>query len=219
MVRGADISLGTLEVLAKADAFQSFGLSARDAFWYIKKMRKEQFHRLPLFAAAKVPLDRLSGEQEVYEMPQASASEKLVMDYGITGLSLRGHPVSFLAPYFEKDNWQGCASAAKAQHGKRLRLIGLVTMRQRPGTAKGTMFVTMEEAEFSLNVIIWPHLTQTYRKALLGARLLGIVGRIQKEGQILHFIAETLHACDHYLDHLRTKNGVSFTARKARHFR
>ena len=219
MVRGADISLGTLEVLAKADAFQSFGLSARDAFWYIKKMRKEQFHRLPLFAAAKVPLDSLSGEQEVYEMPQASASEKLVMDYGITGLSLRGHPVSFLAPYFEKDNWQGCASAAKAQHGKRLRLIGLVTMRQRPGTAKGTMFVTMEEAEFSLNVIIWPHLTQTYRKALLGARLLGIVGRIQKEGQILHFIAETLHACDHYLDHLRTKNGVSFTARKARHFR
>ena len=219
MVRGADISLGTLEILAKADAFQSFGLSARDAFWHVKKMRKEQFHRLPLFAAAKVPLDSLSGEDEAYAMPQASQSEKLVMDYGMTGLSLRGHPVSLLAPYFEKDNWQGCASASKAQHGKRLRLIGLVTMRQRPGTAKGTMFVTMEEAEFSLNVIIWPHLTQTYRKALLGSRLLGIVGRIQKEGQILHFIAETLQTCDHYLDHLRTKSGVSFTARKARHFR
>ena len=99
-----------------------------------------------------------------------------------------------------------------------MRLIGLVIMRQKPGTAKGTMFVTMEDGDSSLNVIIWPHLTQTYRKALLKSHLLGVVGRIQREGRILHFIAESLHGCDHYLSHLRTVSGLSFKANKGRNF-
>ena len=80
------------------------------------------------------------------------------------------------------------------------------------------MFVTMEEGDMSLNVIVWPHLTQTYRKALLKSRLLGVVGRIQKEGRILHFIAESLHACDQYLVHLQTVGGAKFTASKGRNF-
>ncbi len=219
MVRCADISLGTLETLAKADAFGSFQLSARQAFWQIKKMRKEQFHTMPLFAAAKAPAHSLSGEQELSDLPQASQAEKLVMDYGMTGLSLRGHPVRLLAPYFEADGWQGCMAATKARHGKRLRLIGLVIMRQKPGTAKGTMFVTMEDEDTSLNVIVWPHLVETYRKALLQSRLLGIVGRIQREGRILHFIAERLQGCDHYLGHLQTTSGAKFKASKGRNFR
>ena len=218
IVRKADISIGTLEVLAKADAFTSFQLSARDAFWHIKKMRREQFHHLPLFASSKAALHDLSGEQEPIALPQASLTEKLVMDYGMTGLSLRGHPVTLLTPYFSQDKWQGCQHALTARNGKRLRLIGLVTMRQKPGTAKGTMFVTMEEGDMSLNVIVWPHLTQTYRKALLKSRLLGVVGRIQKEGRILHFIAESLHACDQYLVHLQTVGGAKFTASKGRNF-
>ena len=219
MVRKADISLGTLEVLAKADAFNSFSLSAREAFWQIAKMRKEQFHHLPLFAAAKGPLHTLSGEVEKSDLPQASLTEKLVMDYGVTGLSLRAHPVELLAPYFEQDNWQGCSVAPQARNGRRLRLVGLVTMRQKPGTAKGTMFVTMEEGDMSLNVIVWPHLTDRYRKALLKSRLLGVVGRVQKEGRILHFIAEKLHDCDHYLAHLQTIEGTSFKGHKGRNFR
>ena len=218
MVQCADISLGTLEILAKADAFGSLQLSARQAFWQIKKMRKEQFHNMPLFAAAKGALHSLSGEQEICELPQASQAEKLVMDYGMTGLSLRGHPVRLLAPYFEADGWQGCMAATKARHGKRLRLIGLVIMRQKPGTAKGTMFVTMEDEDVSLNVIVWPHLVETYRKALLKSRLLGIVGRIQREGRILHFIAEKLEGCDHYLGHLQTISGTKFKASKGRNF-
>lgn len=218
MVRKADISLGTLAVLAKADAFNSFSLSAREALWHIKKMQKEQFHKLPLFAAAKVPLDSLSGEQEAGTLPQASLTEKLVMDYGMTGLSLRAHPLQLLAPYYAQDKWQGCAAALSGRNGFRMRLVGLVTMRQKPGTAKGTMFVTMEDGDVSLNVIVWPHLTQTYRKALLKSRLLGIVGRVQKEGPVLHFIAESLHSCDHYLTHLRTLSGTSFKASKGRNF-
>ena len=218
IVRKADISLGTLEVLAKADAFTSFGLSARQAFWQIKKMRAEQFHHMPLFAAAKVPADSLSGEQEDIILPEAGEAEKLVMDYSTTALSLRTHPVRFLAPYYHQDKWQGAHHAAKARHGLRLRLVGLVIMRQKPGTAKGTMFVTIEDGDFSLNVIVWPHLTQSYRKALLKSRLLGVVGRIQKEGPILHFIAESLHNCDGYLTYLHTIGGNRFIPDKGRNF-
>ena len=218
IVRKADIPLKTLELLAKADAFGSVGLSSRQAFWHIKKMATEQFHKLPLFDRLAMPLDQLSGEQEITELPAASTTEKLVMDYGMTGLSLRGHPVRLLAPHFEKDHWQGCTVAQQARQGKRLRLVGLVTVRQKPGTAKGTMFLTLEEGDFSLNVIVWPHLTHSYRKALLKSRLLGVVGRIQRQGRVLHFIAETLHSCDHYLHHLRTSAGTHFIAGKGRNF-
>ena len=242
LMREADISLGALEQLAKADAFASLGLSARQALWQIRKLAKEQFHHLPLFEAAKQQLAKqnsinaqnnvtasqaqktdaayhdFSGDQTDSPLPEASLSEKLVMDYGITGLSLRAHPVGLLTPYFSKDNWLGCKAASAAQNGKRLRLIGLVTVRQKPGTAKGTMFVTMEDGDFSLNVIIWPHLTQIYRKALLKSRLLGVVGRIQREGRVLHFIAERLESCDFYLAHLQTDQGTRFAPHKGRNF-
>ena len=159
-----------------------------------------------------------SGEQDNLIMPDANIGEKLVMDYGATGLSLRAHPVALLAPYFGQDGWQGCAVAAAALQGKRLSLIGLVTTRQRPGTAKGTVFVTMEDGDFSLNVIIWPKLVETYRQAVLKSRLLGVVGRIQREGRVLHFIAERLEVCDDYLRHLRTASGAVLKPYKGRNF-
>ena len=218
IIRKSDISLGTLELLAKADAFASFGLSAREAFWQIKKIAREQFHKLPLFDAVQTTHDKLSGEQQDIILPEASLSEKLVMDYGITGLSLRAHPVSLLAPYLAQDKWQTSRHAHNARHGRRLRLAGLVIMRQKPGTAKGTMFVTLEDGDTSLNVIVWPHLVEAYRKALLKSHLLGVVGRVQKEGRILHFIAESLHSCDHYLAQLHTIGGTSFKPHKGRNF-
>ena len=218
VMRKADLSLGALEALAKADVFTSLSLTAREAFWQIKKLGKEQFHKLPLFDAAHHRSDKLSGETEVIQLPEAHIGEKLVMDYGATGLSLRAHPVSLLAPYFAQDNWQGCHIAATARHGLRLSLVGLVTVRQKPGTAKGTMFITMEDGDFSLNVIIWPDLCETYRQAILKSRLLGVVGRIQREGRVLHFIAERLESCDHYLDYLQTASGTKFAAAKGRNF-
>ncbi|MGC6536052.1 MAG: error-prone DNA polymerase [Candidatus Puniceispirillaceae bacterium] len=218
VVRRADISHGALEALAKADAFTSLGLTARDAFWQLRKLEREAFHKLPLFDAVKQAANSLSGEQDNLIMPDANIGEKLVMDYGATGLSLRAHPVALLAPYFGQDGWQGCAVAAAALQGKRLSLIGLVTTRQRPGTAKGTVFVTMEDGDFSLNVIIWPKLVETYRQAVLKSRLLGVVGRIQREGRILHFIAERLEVCDDYLRHLRTASGAVLKPYKGRNF-
>ena len=92
-----------------------------------------------------------------------------------------------------------------AQNGQRLRLIGLVTSRQRPGTANGTMFLTIEDSELSVNIIVWPHIAERDRAALLGAHVLGIYGRVQKQGIVTHFIADALHACNHYLGLLQAE--------------
>ena len=218
VMRKADITISALEALAKADAFKGLGLSARDAFWQLKKAGREQFHKLPLFDHIKEDADSLSGETQTLILPEANLGEKLVMDYGATGLSLRAHPVGLLAPYLIADGWQGCQRASTAQQGKRLSLVGLVTVRQKPGTAKGTMFITMEDGDFSLNVIIWPHLVEQYRQPILKAHLLGVEGRIQREGRVLHFIAEKLQSCDPYLDHLRTVAGQSFAPHRGRNF-
>ena len=87
---------------------------------------------------------------------------------------------------------------------KKHQLIGLVTGRQMPGTAKGTVFITLEDAHYSLNVIVWPAIVRAYRAALLGSHLLGVSGRIQKQGKIIHLIADKLVNCDLYLQYLRT---------------
>ena len=106
-----------------------------------------------------------------------------------------------------KDGWQTCAVAHEARDGQRLRLAGLVTMRQRPGTAKGTVFLTLEDGLHSLNVIIWPKLTETYRDPMLRSQILGVVGRIQREKAVLHFIAESLFNLNGYLRYLDEEAG------------
>ena len=89
--------------------------------------------------------------------------------------------------------------------------------RQRPGTAKGTVFVSLEDGQGALNVIVWPKLVARDRTALLGAHLMGVVGRVQREGQVLHFIADSLHNCDHYLRWMQTNNAAA-PALKSRDF-
>jgi error-prone DNA polymerase len=101
--------------------------------------------------------------------------------------------------------------------GRKRQVIGLVTGRQRPGTAKGTVFITLEDAHYSLNIIIWPAIVDAYRAALLGAHLLGVSGRIQKQGRIIHLIADKLVNCDVYLQHLKTSE-LKIPALKSRDF-
>jgi error-prone DNA polymerase len=138
-------------------------------------------------------------------LPKLGAGEAVAQDYALTGLSLKAHPLELLAPAFTRDRWQSCSVITTAQNGQRLRLIGLVTSRQRPGTANGTMFLTIEDSELSVNIIVWPHIAERDRAALLGAHVLGIYGRVQKQGIVTHFIADALHACDHYLGLLQAE--------------
>jgi error-prone DNA polymerase len=86
-------------------------------------------------------------------------------------------------------------------------------MRQRPGTANGTVFITLEDGQGCVNVIIWGTLVEQFRQAVIGAHLLGVKGRVQKQGQIIHFMAEALYHCDHYLKQLQTADRHALTLR------
>ena len=204
LIRKSDISIYGLESLARADAFHSIGLTSRQALWEIKKLARQQSSDLPLFLHAEQRYKTIMPEELKTSLPIASLGNLVAQDYLATGLSLKAHPVTILEPYFLVDGWQPCSIAIDIMDGKKHQLIGLVTGRQMPGTAKGTVFITLEDAHYSLNVIVWPAIVRAYRAALLGSHLLGVSGRIQKQGKIIHLIADKLVNCDLYLQYLRT---------------
>ena len=202
IMRRADVSAKSLEAIANADGFASLGLNRRQALWEVRALANQRWQELPLFAHATRRHHDLAGEEPAVTLPQAHAGEEVAADYRSLGLSLKNHPVRLLSCPLAKDGWQTCAVAHEARDGQRLRLAGLVTMRQRPGTAKGTVFLTLEDGLHSLNVIIWPKLTETYRDAMLRSQILGVVGRIQREKAVLHFIADQLFNLNGYLRYL-----------------
>ena len=204
LIRKSDISIYGLESLARADAFHSIGLTSRKALWEIKKLARQQSSGLPLFLYAEQRYKTIMPEELKTSLPIASLGNLVAQDYLATGLSLKAHPVTILEPYFLVDGWHPCSIAIDIMDGKKHQLIGLVTGRQMPGTAKGTVFITLEDAHYSLNVIVWPAIVRAYRAALLGSHLLGVSGRIQKQGKIIHLIADKLVNCDLYLQYLRT---------------
>ena len=204
LIRKSDISIYGLESLARADAFHSIGLTSRQALWEIKKLARQQSSGLPLFLYAEQRYKTIMPEEPKTSLPIASLGNLVAQDYLATGLSLKAHPVTILEPYFLVDGWHPCSIAIDIMDGKKHQLIGLVTGRQMPGTAKGTVFITLEDAHYSLNVIVWPAIVRAYRAALLSSHLLGVSGRIQKQGKIIHLIADKLVNCDLYLQYLRT---------------
>ena len=221
IMRRADVSARSLEAIANADGFASLGLNRRQALWEVRALAGQRWQELPLFAHATRRHHDLAGEEPAVTLPQAHAGEEVAADYRSLGLSLKDHPVRLLSRPLAKDGWQTCAVAHEARDGQRLRLAGLVTMRQRPGTAKGTVFLTLEDGLHSLNVIIWPKLTETYRDAMLRSQILGVVGRIQREKAVLHLIADQLFNLNGYLRYLdedaaRNQRGTRMRSRDFR---
>ena len=207
VMRRADVSARALEALARGDAFASLGLDRRAALWEVRALAGRRWQELPLFAHATRRHHDIAGAEPEVVLPRAQLGEEVAADYRSLGLSLKAHPVRLLEPRLAGDGWQTCAVAHEAPDGRRLRLAGLVTMRQRPGTAKGTVFLTLEDGLHSLNVIIWPKLTETYRDPMLRSQILGVVGRIQREKAVLHFIAESLFNLNGYLRYLDEEAG------------
>ena len=207
VMRRADVSARALEALARGDAFASLGLDRRAALWEVRALAGRRWQELPLFAHATRRHHDIAGTEPEVALPRAQLGEEVAADYRSLGLSLKAHPVRLLEPRLAGDGWQTCAVAHEAPDGRRLRLAGLVTMRQRPGTAKGTVFLTLEDGLHSLNVIIWPKLTETYRDPMLCSQILGVVGRVQREKAVLHFIAESLFNLNGYLRYLDEEAG------------
>jgi error-prone DNA polymerase len=185
--RRTGVSVATLERLAEADAFRCFGLDRRQALWATSGLSDGT---LPLFAASP------KGTQDIVEpsvdLPSLSDGAEVVEDYRSVGLSLRRHPVAFLRAELCRRGIADCASLNTVRDGQRITIAGLVLVRQRPGSASGVIFVTIEDESSFANVIVWPKLYEAQRRTVLTTSLLACHGRVQREGLVIHVIAERL---------------------------
>jgi error-prone DNA polymerase len=190
--RRAGVPAASLVRIAEADAFQpSLKLARREALWAIKALRDEP---LPLFAAASAREAQTVAEinEPAVALRPMTAGGEVVEDYGHVGLSLRAHPVSFLREDLHRKRVATCAEAMQARDGRWLRAAGLVLVRQMPGSAKGVMFITIEDETGIANLVIWPKLYEKQRRVILSAGMLGVDGRIQREGDVVHLVAQQL---------------------------
>ncbi len=192
MWRRSGVPAASLVELAEADAFlPSLKLQRRDALWAIKALRDEP---LPLFAAASEREARAIAEQQEPDvvLRQMTEGHNVVEDYGHTGLTLREHPIAFLRRDLTERNIVTCQDAMGARDGRWLMAAGLVLVRQRPGSAKGVMFLTIEDETGPANIVVWPTLFERRRRVLLGSSMMAINGRIQREGEVVHLVAQQL---------------------------
>ena len=181
------VPVATLERLAAADAFRSLGLDRRQALWDVRALPAAL--PLPLFGWAET---REFGEEAAVALPAMPLSEHVVNDYQTLRLSLKAHPMSFLRSRFKADGVASCDDLRKLADGVHVSLAGVILVRQRPGTAKGVVFMTLEDETGVSNAVVWPQLLERYRKVVMGARLILIRGRVQRHENIIHLVAEYL---------------------------
>ena len=134
--------------------------------------------------------------------------EQVVEDYRTLRLSLRAHPLSFLRQRLAGRGVLPAEALLRAQDGDRAATAGLVLVRQRPGSAKGVIFMTLEDETGVVNVVVWPNVLERYRRAVLGARLAMVRGRVQRAGEIVHLVASHLEDLTHWLDLLTPDEGT-----------
>jgi error-prone DNA polymerase len=189
--RRALVPVAALERIGKADGYGSLKLSRREAAWAIKALRDEA---LPLFAAADDLAAQLHPEaiEPLVQLPRMTAGREVVEDYRSKGLSLRAHPLSFLRASLGERGFHACADVVAARTGQRISIAGLVLVRQMPGSAKGVMFITLEDETTNANLIVWPSVFEKNRRTILAATMLGVRGRVQHENGVIHLIAEHL---------------------------
>jgi error-prone DNA polymerase len=178
-LREVGISEASLEKLADADAFRSMGQDRRNALWQTTT-RDYQPHAL--FS------DDQHGEENIV-LPEMPLAEHVVHDYASTSLSLKAHPVSFVRNTLNQLRVTTSEGLAAAKDGDFVKVAGLILVRQRPGTASGVCFITLEDETGTINLVIWKDKFDEYRKEIIQARLLLVEGRLQKEGEVTHVIA------------------------------
>jgi len=175
--------------LAEADGFAGMGLDRRAALWAIRALEDEP---LPLFATPVA--------DAAVALPEMPEGGQVVQDYRSVGLSLRRHPVAFLRAELAGQGMLPCTGLGKLRNGRRATVGGLVLVRQKPGSAKGVMFITLEDESGVANIIVWPKLFEAERRLILSARMLAVRGQVQQENGVLHLIAEGLFDLTPLLD-------------------
>jgi error-prone DNA polymerase len=179
----AGVGRPTMMSLAQADCFRSMGLDRRQALWQVMGLEEDP---LPLFAAAMPPVTAA-------KLPKMAEGQHVAEDYSAMGMSLKNHPLAFLRPALAEKKVVTAEMLRKAGNDRWVTVAGLVLFRQRPGTASGTIFITLEDETGTANLIVWPSIAEKFRKAVFGAKLLACAGKLQREGQVIHVIAHQLY--------------------------
>jgi error-prone DNA polymerase len=177
-----------LILLADADAFRSLGLDRRAALWAVRRLPDDV--PLPLFEAA---VARELPDEQARPLPAMPRAEHVVADYQTIRLSLKGHPMEFLRERFSRERIVACREVCHANDKRRLRCAGVVLVRQRPGSAKGVVFMTLEDETGIANIVVWPKVMEQFRKEVMGARLVLIEGYVQSSPEeVTHLVAQRL---------------------------
>jgi error-prone DNA polymerase len=198
-VRGA-VPVHAIQRLAAADAFRSMGLDRRAALWDSRALKSAP--DLPLFTYAETRDE--GSESEPAVLPAMSLSEHVVNDYQTIRLSLKAHPMRFLREHYAAQKFITAEQLKSVRNDKRLSIAGLVLIRQRPGSAKGVVFITIEDETGVANLVVWPDVFEKQRKIVMGARLMAVHGIVQRDEDdgVIHVVARRLEDHSHMLRHL-----------------
>ncbi len=192
--RRAGVPRAAIERIAEADGFACLSEDRRQGLWKVRGLGEAP---LPLFAAADAREASFSPEglEPATALRPMTEGREVVEDYRTLQLSLRAHPLSFLRDELDAMGIVRCADLATIRDGRNIEVAGVILVRQRPGSAKGVLFVTIEDETGIANGILWPDRFDIYRRPVMSASMIAMRGRLQKEGEIIHII------CDRIIDH------------------
>lgn len=182
-----NLKQSTIKKLALSDSFQTLGLDRRQALWATENLKDPK--SLPLFSFFST--EALQQEAKV-KLKNMTKEEIVIADYKSLQLSLNAHPLSLLRAELKNKNIMPCKDLATVRDGNIIKVAGLILIRQRPSSAKGTMFITIEDETSNANIIIWPHKIEYYRQSLINSSLIIVEGKLQKEGIVTHIIADKI---------------------------
>lgn len=199
MARQTGLSPSALEKLAEADAFGSLGLSRREALWAVRRFGKGRKapEALPLFEAAQnfnhnMGVSAEFGAEAPVNLPIMGPGEEIIEDYASLRLSLKGHPMAMLRDALGASGICRASDLANVRDGDRLTHAGLAIVRQRPGTASGVVFITLEDETGITNLVVWSKVMEKHRREVMTATVLGVTGKLQREDGVTHIVADKL---------------------------
>ncbi len=198
LFRATTVPVRALRRLASADAFGSMGLDRQAALWEVRTLRDLE---MPLFDQGETRCDSTESLDEPTTLPRISEPRKTIQDYRAIGLSLKAHPVSFIRETLSRRDVipaQQLRDEKLSPSGKTIAVAGIVLVRQRPGTASGIVFMTLEDETGVANLIVRPEVYQRHKRAARG-NIIVARGRIERQGQVVHLLAQTLKNVSHEL--------------------
>jgi len=184
-LRDLGLPEATLSRLADADAFRSIGLDRRQALWEVSTNDRP----VALFKGQQSP----DTKGENVALPEMTMPEHVVQDYAALSLSVKAHPVSFLREKLKQLHIVSTNDLCSLKNGDSVRVAGLVLVRQRPGTAKGVVFITIEDETGTANVVVFENIIEKFRREILQSKLMMVEGKLQVEGEVIHVIVEKCH--------------------------